>query len=398
MIYQGNHKLGDFFTSRRERGTPGLPMLSVTMNNGVVTRDSLDRKMETNLSDEEHLLVRKSDIVYNMMRMWQGASGLADRDGLLSPAYVVLAPKKGIDPLYASYLFKSSRLIYLLWAYSYGLTSDRLRLYFNDFKRIPVNIPSLPEQRKIGKIIFTWDKAIATAEKLLFTSKNQKKALMQQLLNGKTRFIGFENKWRHNSLSSIVEVIVSPVDKKFESDEIEVELCNYTDVYQNNYITSRIKFMRATAKEAEIEKYLLKKGDVVITKDSETPGDIAVSALVSEDLNNVLCGYHLAILRPNKHLVDSEFLNFLFSMPSTRYYFFTLATGATRFGLSIGGIKKAYFNMPSLEEQKRIAQVLTAADREVEVLQQKLACLKQEKKALMQQLLTGKRRVKVDES
>ncbi len=94
MIYKGNHKLGDFFTIRRERGTPGLPMLSVTMNNGVVTRESLNRKMETNLSDEEHLLVRKDDIVYNMMRMWQGASGLADRDGLISPAYVVLAPKK----------------------------------------------------------------------------------------------------------------------------------------------------------------------------------------------------------------------------------------------------------------------------------------------------------------
>jgi|APLak6261663543_1056040.scaffolds.fasta_scaffold00530_4 type I restriction enzyme S subunit len=398
MVYNGANKLGDFFTSRRERGAPGLQMLSVTMNKGVVTRESLDRKMETNLSDEEHLLVRKDDIVYNMMRMWQGASGLADRDGLISPAYVVVAPKKEIDSLYASYLFKSSRLIFLFGAYSYGLTSDRLRLYFNDFKRIPVNIPSLPEQRKIGKIIFTWDKAIAATEKLLFTSKNQKKALIQQLLNGKTRFLGFEEKWRDSSLSSFVEVIVSPVDKKFESDEVVVELCNYTDVYQNNYITSRIKFMRATAKEAEIKKYLLKKGDVVITKDSETPGDIAVSALVSEELNNVLCGYHLAILRPNKHLVDSEFLNFLFSMPSTRYYFFTLATGATRFGLSIGGIKKAYFSMPSLEEQKRIAQVLTTADREIEVLQQKLVCLKQEKKALMQQLLTGKRRLKVSEA
>jgi len=132
--------------------------------------------METNLSDEEHLLVRKDDIVYNTMRMWQGASGLADRDGLLSPAYVVLAPKKGIDPLYASYLFKSSRFIYLFWAYSYGLTSDRLRLYFNDFKSIPVNIPPLPEQIKTGNILSTWDKAIEKLEALITTKQKRKKS------------------------------------------------------------------------------------------------------------------------------------------------------------------------------------------------------------------------------
>jgi len=107
----------------------------------------------------------------------------------------------------------------------------------------------------------------------------------------------------------------------------------------------------------------------------------------------VVCGYHLAIIRPNSNIIDGSFLNQLFSMQKTRYYFFTLATGATRFGLSIGGINKAHFKFPSLAEQQKIATVLTAADQEINTLQQKLAYLKQEKKALMQQLLTGKRRV-----
>ena len=82
-------------------------------------------------------------------------------------------------------------------------------------------------------------------------------------------------------------------------------------------------------------------------------------------------------------------------MPKTKYYFFTLATGATRFGLSVGGIQKAHFRLPELDEQKKIASVLYSSDREIEVLQNKLGFLKQEKKALMQQLLTGKRRVTV---
>src|SRR5437870_8869401 len=92
-------KLGSVFTSRREQGYSGLPTLSVTLNRGLVMRESLERKTETNLSPEEHLLVLKGDIAYNMMRMWQGASGLAHCDGLVSPAYVVVRPTEHIDPL-----------------------------------------------------------------------------------------------------------------------------------------------------------------------------------------------------------------------------------------------------------------------------------------------------------
>jgi type I restriction enzyme S subunit len=117
---------------------------------------------------------------------------------------------------------------------------------------------------------------------------------------------------------------------------------------------------------------------------------------VSENLNGVVCGYHLAIIRPEKEKVDGAFLNYLFSMQQTRYYFFTLATGATRFGLSIGGINKAHFTFPPVDEQQKISTVLTCIDKEIELLQQQLADLKQEKKALMQQLLTGKRRVKLE--
>lgn len=256
-------------------------------------------------------------------------------------------------------------------------------------------LPPLSEQRKIAKILSTWDKAIATTEKLIETNKQQKKALMQQLLTGKKRFSGFESAWEDKYLNEIAKIIISPVDKKTVDGEIPVELCNYTDVYYNSRITNALTFMKATAKQSEIDKFTLQIGDVIITKDSETPGDIAVPALVSEPLNGVVCGYHLAIVRPNKERVDSAFLNYLFSMPKTRYYFFTLATGATRFGLSVGGINKAHFSLPSLEEQRKIASVLSSADSGIENLVTKLAYLKQEKKALMQQLLTGKRRVQL---
>ena len=96
-------KLGTYLYKRTEGGIPGLPTFSVTINNGMVRRDSLERKSETSLSAEEHLLVKKGDIAYNMMRMWQGASGLASQDGIVSPAYIVLGPKGNISSLFASY-------------------------------------------------------------------------------------------------------------------------------------------------------------------------------------------------------------------------------------------------------------------------------------------------------
>ena len=324
-----------------------------------------------------------------------------------------ILPEGGANINQAVCLFRTNELVKSEFIYQFlqhsttvnkllGTQSESARpnLSLSDMRDFVFSIPPLPEQRKIAKILSTWDKAISTTERLIDNSKQQKKALMQQLLTGKKRLLDdsgkpFEGEWEDLYLHDVAKIIVSPVDKKIVDGEIPVELCNYTDVYYNTRITNSIEFMKATAKKSEIDKYTLQVNDVIITKDSETPGDIAVPALVSEDLGGTVCGYHLAIVRPNSQLVEGAYLNYLFSMQKTRYYFFTLATGATRFGLSIGGINKAHFTLPPLEEQQKIAAVLTNADKEIESLEQQLSDLQQEKKALMQILLTGKKRVVV---
>src|SRR5690349_12002629 len=120
MVYDGETKLGELFRSRREKGKTGIPQLSVTIGEGLIPRDQLEKKTETSLKAEEHLLVKKGDIAYNTMRMWQGAFGRSSQDGIVSPAYVVLAPRTGIDTLFAAYLFKTHRMIHRFRAYSYG--------------------------------------------------------------------------------------------------------------------------------------------------------------------------------------------------------------------------------------------------------------------------------------
>lgn len=183
-------KTGSIFKKRSERGLPDLPTLSVTIDRGLIRRDSIDRKMDTTLDAEQHLLVRKGDIAYNMMRMWQGASGLAQEDGIVSPAYVVLTATDEIDSLFASYLFKLPHTIKQFLDYSFGLTSDRLRLYYKDFSAISLRIPSVTEQRRIVEILVAHDMELAMLEKRSSLLSQQKVGLMQQLLAGQIRVSG----------------------------------------------------------------------------------------------------------------------------------------------------------------------------------------------------------------
>jgi len=181
-------QLGDLFGDCKERGRAGLPTLSVTIDRGLVRRESLDRRMSDGLTPEEHLLVRPGDIVYNTMRMWQGASGLCSEEGIVSPAYVVQRPRASIDPRFAAHWFKAPRMVYLFWAYSYGLTGDRLRLYSKDFAVIPVNYPpSIDEQQAIADILDTAQREIELLEQLRKQIQLQKRGLMQKLLTGEIR-------------------------------------------------------------------------------------------------------------------------------------------------------------------------------------------------------------------
>ena len=180
-------KLGQLFSHQKTKGVDDLPTYSVTMNDGLVLRESLGRKNETSLRPDQHLLIEKNDIAYNMMRMWQGASGLAPESGLVSPAYVVLRSLGEIDPLFASYWFKTPRVVKKFEDYSHGLTKDRLRLYFKDFASITLPVPPLDLQRKIANALAVCDRELDCLHRKVDLLKQQKKGLMQQLLTGKIR-------------------------------------------------------------------------------------------------------------------------------------------------------------------------------------------------------------------
>jgi type I restriction enzyme S subunit len=174
-------KAGLLFANRVTKGKRGLPIYSVTMHDGMVRRDSFDRNFYDIKDAAGNKKVCKDDIAYNMMRMWQGALGVAPEDCLVSPAYIVLAPMKDAVPVFFQYLFKLPATLLLLTSHSRGLTKDRLRLYYDDFARIPLRCPSPAEQHRIASCLSSVDALISAETQKLDALKLHRKGLMQQL-------------------------------------------------------------------------------------------------------------------------------------------------------------------------------------------------------------------------
>src|SRR5712692_9716822 len=161
--------------------------------------------------------------------------------------------------------------------------------------------------------------------------------------------------WRVTRLDAVADVLFSNVDKHMIDGEEPVRLCNYVDVYKNDRITSGIDFMEASADEREIIKFQIRRGDVLATKDSEEADDIAIPSFVAEDLPGVLCGYHLAMIRPRLSSVSGPFLAWLHASKSFRTQYEAKAVGVTRFGLSRYAFRAARIPLPPLPEQQAIA-------------------------------------------
>lgn len=270
-------------------------------------------------------------------------------------------------------------------------------------KEFPVLIPPLPEQRKIAKILSTWDKAISTTERLIDNSKQQKKALMQQLLTGKKRLLDdsgkpFEGEWEEVKLDDIARYHKGYTYKSSEYSE-ESTLYGFLTLKSflrgGGYSSKGIKYLLSPVDE----KFSVIEGDLIfavtdLTRNAEVVG--APVLVPNLEFEKSYISMDIVKLDVDK-CVDKTFLFYLLKIRRNRNFMRARASGSTVLHLDVKGSKKLKLRLPKLKsEQCRIATVLINADKEIELLEQQLTDLKQEKKAMMQQLLTGKRRVKVD--
>lgn len=309
--------------------------------------------------------------------------------------FVIRARPKGnqIDPAYSVFLFQSKS--YRSQVVKLGQGAIRANIGQKDLARVCILVPPLAEQKKIAQILSTWDKAISVTEKLLANSQQQKKALMQQLLTGKKRLLDengvrFSGEWKRVKLGAIADMNSGGTPKS-----------TVEEYYGGNIPWVSISDMTSNGKWiATTEKYLTELGlnsssariypkNSVLYAMYASIGECSIAAV------NLTSSQAILGIRP-KDCLNYEFLYFY--LTSLKEKIKLQGQQGTQSNLNAGMVKEFELDLPSIREQQKIAAVLSAADAEISTLEKKLACLRDEKKALMQQLLTGKRRVKVDEA
>lgn len=378
-------RLGDLFESRKERGREGLPTLSVTMKEGLVDREDLDRKQDTALLPTDHLLVKPGDLVYNTMRMWQGAFGLVDREGMVSPAYVVLKPRPRVEPAFIAQLLRTPRMLHLLWAYSYGLTDDRLRLYFDDFAAIPISIPSLPVQQRIAAGIELWDRAAKTLELLVANAKAEKRALLHRLLPTPTQHESLKRQSKNWRLVRLGDVVDLNPRKPAAPEDGRVTFLPMEAVSEQG----RVDVSRVRLYSEVCTGYTgFKDGDLLVAK--ITPCfENGKGALLTDLTNGVGFGsteFH--VLRP-KGLIEPRLIaQVLQSREFRRRGAAEMEGSAGQKRISTEFIKSFKFLCPvERSDQLEICDLLDAVDRIEHLFERGKEVLMLEKRALVQRVL-----------
>ncbi|MDN1954016.1 restriction endonuclease subunit S [Escherichia coli] len=357
--------------------------------------------------DYKRFLVSPGDLVMSMT----GTMGKRDygftveipsntQCSLLNQRVLKIVPKNNASSGYILNLLRSELILSVLYSFPGG--TKQANLSAKQLQELPVLIPPELEQKKIAQILSTWDKAISVTEKLLTNSQRQKKALMQQLLTGKKRLLDergvrFSGEWEYTIFGNLGDTYTGLTGKTKEDFGAGKPYIPYINIFKNSRIDiQNLEYVQVNDDERQS---VVKYGDIFFTTSSETPEEVGMSSVLLEEVSEVfLNSFCFGFRLNNFETLIPKYARYLFRSEHVRRQISTLGQGATRYNLSKRQLIKLELKLPCVEEQQKIAAVLSAADAEISTLEKKLACLRDEKKALMQQLLTGKRRVKVDEA
>ena len=391
-------------------GAPDLPLLSVYLRDGVILFSDAEER-RTNPTSENlsnYQKVEPGDLVLNNQQAWRGSVGVSKYQGIVSPAYLVIALNNRLNQRFSDLLFRDRVMVDQYLVASKGVGSIQRNLYWPHCKRASALVPPLQEQAAIVRFLDHADdqiqRYIAAKERLITLLEEDRQALVHQAVtrgldpNVRLKDSGVEwlgdvpEHWQTRRLRTVADMRVSNVDKHTNEDESPVRLCNYVDVYKNERITEDIPFMHASASPDEIERFRLIRNDVIITKDSETWDDIGVPALVEYSATDLVCGYHLAILRPTE-IVHGPFLALALQSETVCRQFHVGAKGVTRYGLAQNAIQDALIPLPPLREQKVIAKQLDqdtkAIDATKKAAHQQIELMEEYRTRLIADVVTG---------
>jgi type I restriction enzyme S subunit len=301
--------------------------------------------------------------------------------------------RSGIDTRYFAYylLLNNKRLQHL----SGGSTFKELNK--ETLKKIYLPLPPLEEQKKISEILQDVDSAIENVNKAIDTTEKLKRGLMQRLLMEGINHTEFKDSplgripvdWDVVRFEDVVENMFYGVTAKAVDFKTDLRMLRTTDIKNYSFDPSKLPYCEMTEKKKKIDKYTLKKGDLLITRS----GTVGVSVLLHDDFRDVIFGSYLIKAELSKD-VHPKFLHYYFQ---SKLYWNQLnrVQGSTLKNINLPLLKSLKIILPPIDEQKRISEILQDVDRRLELLRERKVKLENIKRGLMNDLLTGKRRVRI---
>ena len=372
------YRIGDIYAERSERGAADMELLSVTMNGGVMQRSEIEGKDNSSEDKSNYKVVRKGDMVYNSMRMWQGANGVSSYDGIVSPAYTVLTAKLPICNEYFAALFKNYKLINEFKKNSQGMTSDTWNLKYPQIKTIKVYLPRVTEQEKVASLLVTLDKRIAAQATLVEQLKKYKRGVVRSLLSPENCKLK-DAQWNRDTIGNLGSFIKGAPLSKADISTTGTPFILYGELYTTYHevITS---IVRKT--EAEVDSvYRSIVGDVLIPTSGETPEEISTASCVM--LPGVILAGDLNIFRSS--MVDGRIMSYILNH-IVNGCIARLAQGKSIVHIQASEISKIEISYPDPETQDRIVRVLEAISSRVEYCEKELDNLTKMRGSLLQQL------------
>ena len=385
-------KLGSIFGNRIDVNHSDYELLSITADKGVIPRSLIADKDNSSEDKSKYKHICVGDIGYNTMRMWQGVCALSAYDGIVSPAYTILSPSEGICAQYFAYLFKMQFMINLFYRNSQGLVDDTRCLKYEWFKNIEMKIPSLSEQKKIAEILATQDRVIELKEKLIAEKQSQKKYLMSVLLGDDFKkpfklngVIIDKKKWEITKSNSVLKKVDNPVVVNKENQYTQIGIYSHgKGLFYKEPVTGK-ELGNKSVFWIEPNCFIL---NIVFAWEQAV-------AKTTEKEKGFIASHRFPMFKPIDNLIDVDYAVYYFLTKKGTYILDAASPGGAGRNRTLGQDRflESKILLPSLPEQKAIADVLSAADEEISLLQKDLEQEKLKKKSLMQLLLTGLVRV-----
>ena len=328
-----------------------------------------------------------------------GLAGQGKTRGTVAINYVELCTNQSVASILPNEYFIQKYLYYQLdmrykelRSLSYG-DGGRGGLNLKILNNLIVKVPPLEEQKRIAEVLSLCDDIIENLTELIDKKEQYKKGVMQRLLSGEVRFKGFTDEWQKYKLLDI-GISYSGLTNKNASnfiDNCNAKYVTYKSIYDSNKID--INRLEDVFVEKDEKQNLVQYGDAFFTISSETPDEVAISSVLLDKVDNTYLNSFCFGFRFDFNILLPEFARYYFRSNYIRKYTYKLSQGSTRFNLSKNKFLEMIINIPSIEEQKKIAGLLSVIDEEIENLKKQLELRKQQKKGLMQKLLTGEVRV-----